>query len=53
MKLNRSTSANGATAIASSAMVEAIRILLAAILMHRACPLESVLFAERHSTSLK
>ena len=52
-KINHSTSANAATVIASSAMVTAMRILLAASLMHRACLFESVPLVEGRSTLLK
>jgi hypothetical protein len=53
MKLNLSTSANGATVIASSVMVPAIRTLLTGGLMDRACLLERVPFVKEHSTSPK
>jgi hypothetical protein len=53
MKLNHSTAASGATVIASSAMLTAIRILLAASLIDRACLFASVPLVEGHSTLLK
>jgi hypothetical protein len=53
MKLNRFTNANGATVIASSVMVMAIRTFLTAGLMDRARLLGGVQFVKEHSTSPK